>query len=116
MRGMRLKGLVILASLALSPMVARADDAVTITLKDRHFTPDLITVPAGRRFRIDLINENTMVSEFESYDMHFEKIVVGGGGRIHVFAGPLHAGQTYKFFDDYHPDSQGSIVATAQKD
>ncbi len=93
-----------------------ADDVVTIILKDHKFTPDAITVPADKRFRIELTNQNTTVSEFESYDMHFEKIVVGNGGAIHVFAGPLHPGQTYKFFDDYHPESQGTITGAAKGD
>jgi Cupredoxin-like domain len=45
--------------------------------------------------------------------MKFEKIVVSGG-RIAVFAGPLHPG-TYKFFDDYHPDTAtGTITAEAK--
>ena len=45
--------------------------------------------------------------------MKFEKIVVSGG-HIRVFAGPLHPG-TYKFFDDYHPDTAtGTITAVAK--
>ncbi|HTI00082.1 MAG TPA: cupredoxin domain-containing protein [Acidisoma sp.] len=115
MRGMRLTGWVAFVLVASIP-AALADSAVTITLKDHHFTPDSIAVPAGQRFRIELTNLDSTVSEFESYDMHFEKIVVGNGGKIHVFAGPLHPGQTYKFFDDYNPDSQGTITATTKKD
>lgn len=93
---------------------ARAADAptYTLTLKDHRFTPGQLSVPAGTRFRITLDNQDGSVSEFESYDMKFEKIVVGGG-KATVWAGPLHPG-TYKFFDDYHPDkATGTIVATA---
>ncbi len=92
---------------------AQAADAptYTLTLKDHRFTPGQLSVPAGQRFRITLDNQDGSVSEFESYDMKFEKIVVGGG-KITVWAGPLHPG-TYKFFDDYHPDkATGTIVAT----
>ena len=40
--------------------------------------------------------------------------IVVSGGRIAVYAGPLHPG-TYKFFDDYHPDTAtGTITAEAK--
>jgi heme/copper-type cytochrome/quinol oxidase subunit 2 len=86
---------------------------VKLTIKDHHFVPNQVTVPAGQRFRIELSNQDDTTDEFESYDMKFEKIVVPGG-TIAVFAGPLHPG-TYKFFDDYHPDqATGTVVATAE--
>jgi hypothetical protein len=92
---------------------ANADplDPVKLVVKDHHFIPNQVTVPAGQRFRIELTNQDDTTDEFESYDMKFEKIVVPGG-TIAVFAGPLHPG-TYKFFDDYHPDqANGTILAT----
>ncbi len=94
---------------------ARAGDPPTLslTLKDHHFSPSQLIVPTGQRFRIQLDNQDASNSEFESYDMKFEKIVVGGG-RITVWAGPLHPG-SYKFFDDYNPDlAVGTAVAPAQ--
>lgn len=95
------------------PTVAWAVDPVQLTLQNHRFQPDHVTVPAGERFRIELTNHDDTVDEFESYDMKFEKIVVPGG-HIAVFAGPLHPG-TYKFFDDYHPDTAtGRITAEAK--
>jgi hypothetical protein len=97
----------------LAPVAALAVDPVQLTLQNHRFQPDHVTVPAGERFRIELTNRDDTVDEFESYDMKFEKIVVPGG-RITVFAGPLHPG-TYKFFDDYHPDTAtGTITAEAK--
>jgi hypothetical protein len=96
-----------------APPLARAADPVQLVLSQHRFQPDHVTVPAGERFRIELTNQDDTVDEFESYDMKFEKIVVSGG-RIAVFAGPLHPG-TYKFFDDYHPDTAtGTITAEAR--
>ncbi len=95
--------------------VARAEEPAVfaLTLKDHHFSPAQITVPTGQRFRIQLENQDASNSEFESYDMKFEKIVVAGG-KVTVWAGPLHPG-TYKFFDDYHPDEAvGTAVATTR--
>ena len=115
MQAKRVAGWILGAGLlAVSP--AWAGQPVTIVLKDHHFTPDKIEVPADTRFRIELTNMEPTVSEFESYDMHFEKIVVGNGGKIHVLAGPLHAGEVYKFFDDYDPDkAQGTVTAVEPK-
>jgi hypothetical protein len=91
----------------------RAADPVQLVLANHRFQPDHLTVPAGERFRIELTNQDETTDEFESYDMKFEKIVVSGG-HIAVFAGPLHPG-TYKFFDDYHPDTAtGTITAEAR--
>jgi hypothetical protein len=92
---------------------AAAADPVQLVLVNHRFQPDHITVAAGERFRIELTNQDDTTDEFESYDMKFEKIVVSGG-HIGVFAGPLHPG-TYKFFDDYHPDTAtGTITAEAR--
>jgi len=91
---------------------AWAADPVVLTLKDHHFTPTEVTVPAGERFRIEVQNQDTTPAEFESNDLRVEKIVVPGG-KIVVTAGPLKPG-TYKFFDDYHPNlAKGTLTAVA---
>jgi Cupredoxin-like domain len=94
-----------------SPLVAHAMDVFTLTLKDHQFTPTELRVPANERFSIEVENRDLTPAEFESTDLHIEKIVVGGG-KITVSAGPLKPG-TYVFFDDYHPDTtKGTITAT----
>lgn len=84
------------------------DVPIRLVLENHHFTPASFTVPAGKRFRIQLTSHDTSVDEFESYDMKFEKIIVPGS-TITVFAGPMHPG-TYSFFDDYHPDEAKGTV------
>lgn len=94
--------------------IAWAADPVVLTLMDHHFTPSAVSVPAGERFRIEVVNQDATPAEFESNDLRVEKIVVPGG-KIVVNAGPLKPG-TYKFFDDYHPDlAQGTLTAVAGK-
>ncbi len=114
---MRLYGLIAAALLCAGSLGAKrvcASEPVKLTLKDHRFTPDADSVPAGQRFRIELSNQDSTSDEFESYDMKFEKIVVPSG-KIAVNAGPLHPG-TYKFFDDYHPDTAtGTVTAVEQK-
>jgi len=100
---------------AAAPVSAMAAEVVTLTIKDHRFTPNEVGVPAGERFRIEVENQDITPAEFESSDLRVEKIVVPGG-RIAVMAGPLKPG-TYKFFDDYHPDTAtGTISAVERKE
>jgi hypothetical protein len=103
-----------LGALVAGGAVALAADAVTLTLKDHHFAPSELRVPAGERFRIEVENKDATPAEFESSDLRVEKIVVPGG-KIAVMVGPLKPG-IYKFFDDYHPDTAtGTMTAVAGK-
>ncbi|MDI3470345.1 MAG: cupredoxin domain-containing protein [Pseudolabrys sp.] len=93
---------------------AFAADVVTLMLKDHRFTPNEVNVSAGERFRIEVENRDSTPAEFESSDLRVEKIVVPGG-KITVMAGPLKPG-TYKFFDDYHPDTATGTITAKPKE
>jgi plastocyanin len=89
---------------------ASADEAgYTIAIKDHQFVPSELTVPAGVKLKLLVRNEDATTSEFESIALHREKIV-SGGGEITVFIGPLDPG-SYEFFDDFHPETRGHVVA-----
>lgn len=106
--------IVILLSCALSASAATAlaQETFKLTIENHAFTPTALTVPANVRFKIEVENRDSTPAEFESSDLHVEKIVVGGG-KISMSAGPLKPG-TYAFFDDYHPDTaKGTITAKA---
>ena len=104
---------VICASHATRTMVQAAGPIVPTT-KDGQFTPSELNVPAGERLRIGVESQFSTPTEFESTDMRVEKIVVPGG-RITVMTVPLNPG-TYKFFDDYHPDTaKGMIISVERK-
>ena len=93
-----------------TPSTAHADGPYKLTIKDHVFVPKTLDVPANERFVIEVENLDPTPAEFESGDLKVEKFVVGGG-KIVVRVSPLKAG-TYKFFDDYHPDTgQGTITA-----
>ena len=107
-------GLLVLASLAIAavanPGSAKAEDAVTLalTLKDQKFDPAELHAPAGKAFDIRLKSFNKIASEFESSDLHFEKIVPPGG-EIVVHVRPQQPGR-YTFFDDFHHETQGVLI------
>ena len=88
---------------------AQADDYV-ITIKNNQFTPKVLTVPAGKKIKITVKNEDATPAEFESSDLNREK-AIAAKGEISLFIGPLDAG-TYSFLDDFHRDTTtGTIIA-----
>jgi plastocyanin len=94
---------------------AASDDGpvVVLTLKDHRFSPDRITVPAGRQVRIELVNRDAASEEFDSDDLGVEKDVTPYG-RASFTVGPLKAG-TYSFMGELHADTaSGRIEAVAQ--
>jgi plastocyanin len=82
----------------------------TVTLKDHHFVPAELIVPAGQKIKLIVDNQDASAEEFESYPLNREK-VVGGNARITVWIGPLKAGR-YPFFGEFHADTaQGVLIA-----
>ena len=76
--------------------------------RSHKFDPPELHAPPGTPIDIKVKNLNDIVSEFESDDLHFEKIVpVGSEATVHVR--PQQPGR-YKFFDDFHRDTQGYLV------
>jgi len=96
-----------------APLVARAaraEDAVSLslTIKDRQFDPAELHAPPGRAIEIHVKNLNPIVSEFESSDLHVEKIIPVGKEAV-VRVRPQQPGR-YNFFDDFHRETQGVLV------
>ena len=99
--------LIMMLFLASTP--ASADDpSFPIALKNNQFVPSEVPIPAGVKVKLIVRNENTTPSEFESTQLHREK-VVPSGQEITVFVGPLDPG-SYEFFDDFHPETRGHLV------
>jgi len=90
---------------------AQADPArYTLTIRDHRFSPVELQVPAGQKIELHVVNQDPTPEEFESTELHREK-VVSGGQEITVFIGPLRPG-SYEFFGDFNPaTARGHIVA-----
>lgn len=80
---------------------AAADAPLQLTVQNHHFTPTIITAPAGQRFTIQVRNLDPTPEEFESYDFKVEKIMAPHATII-VSVGALRPG-SYAFFGDYNP-------------
>ncbi len=102
--------LIALAAVALAASAPTDDTVVELRFENRRFTPQTITVPANRPFKIKIVNTSKEAIEFESFKLNREK-VVGAGETITITVPGLKPG-SYDFYDDFHQDvSQGTIVA-----
>ena len=82
----------------------------SLSARDGVFEPATIEVPAGTRFKIEIVNADAGPIEFESRDLRQEK-VLAAGARSSVVINGLKPG-SYTFFDDFHPGTgKGRIVA-----
>lgn len=97
---------------ALAPGATNAADmpSFTLSLKDHHFTPAEVKIPANQRVRFMVTNEDATPAEFESDDFKAEK-VIPAGKQVIILIGPLKPG-TYEFHDEYHEAaSKSRLVA-----
>jgi plastocyanin len=88
---------------------AAAPDTIRITLQEHRFTPATISVAAGQRVQIELVNRDKATEEFDSHDLKIEKLVTPNG-KVKFWIGPLKPG-TYSFMGEFHPaTAQGRVV------
>jgi len=94
--------------LAVSAPALADDPSFSIVLKNNQFVPSEVQIPTGVKVKLVVHNSNPTASEFESTQLHREKVVLPGQ-EITVFVGPLDPG-SYEFFDDFHPETRGHLV------
>ena len=104
----RLAAILLSALLAAGPAMADNPTA-SLTIRNHQFEPSELEVPAGQKIELHVTNADPNPAEFESAELHREKVVTGGQ-QITVFIGPLRPG-SYEFFDDFNPRARGHIVA-----
>lgn len=95
-------------ALAWAPAVHAEGDVFTIKIKDHRFDPDKIEIPADKKVKLIIINQDSTVEEFDSDDLHREKLIPAGKEGA-VFIGPLKPG-TYKFMGEYNQATARGVV------
>lgn len=100
----------ILFFFCLSNSSVRAEDPIPeLIIKDHRYTPEILEVKAGVRFKIKVTNQDPSSEEFESRSMIIEKFI-GPKRSIVITLGPLKPG-SYDFFGCFHPDTaMGKII------
>ena len=97
------------AVLGVSLGYAQDTTTLSIALKDHRFVPSELTAPANKPVVIEVTNQDSTPSEFESKTLRVEKVVTGGS-KISVQIRALSPGR-YRFYDDYHEDTtEGFLV------
>jgi hypothetical protein len=87
---------------------------VSLSLKDHRFSPESVTVPAGRPIRIELANQDSALEEFDSEDLRVEKDVAPHQ-ELSFTVGPLQPGR-YSFMGELHSDTaSGTLEAVADR-
>ncbi|ABV74880.1 hypothetical protein A1C_02950 [Rickettsia akari str. Hartford] len=81
---------------------------VKITIKDHKFVPHIVEVPKYTKIRLIVHNADDTVEEFESHDLHREKIVMPHES-INIILAPLKPGK-YEIFGDFHQDTAQGII------
>lgn len=88
-----------------------ATDGFTLTLKNHTFEPKVLKVPAGKKVKIVVVNQDATPAEFESKPLNREKVIPGKSSGV-INVGPLKPGR-YDFVEEYHETeagAQGTIV------
>jgi hypothetical protein len=101
----------VFAGLVLGALPALADDTdVQLVIREHKFVPAEITVPARKKLKLVIENQDPTAEEFESHELNREK-VVPPKGKITVFVGPLEPGR-YPFFGEFHKETaKGVLIA-----
>lgn len=100
----------LVAAAALSAGTTKAQEALTITIKNHKFEPAELKVPANKRITLTVVNDDATPEEFESHALKVEK-VIPGKSKATVQFGPLKAGK-YKFEGEFNSKTaQGVVIA-----
>lgn len=105
---------VAVACLALVGFETFAED-YRLVLKNHVFVPAELIIPAEKKVRLVIYNQDDSAEEFDSFDLNREKVLFPNKKAV-IFIGPLKAGR-YEYFGEFHPDSaQGVVIAKSKEE
>ncbi len=95
----------------LLPVLSYAEEGVySLIIREHRFQPAEIAIPAGKKVKLIVENQDATPEEFESHDLNREK-VIAGNGKATIYIGPLKPGR-YSFEGEFNPKTaQGTIIA-----
>ncbi len=100
--------LLLAGALAAAPAQAQQPVSISISVKNHRFEPAQISAPANVPIMLRVKNLDATPMEFESVSLRVEKVVAGNSEGV-VRLRPLSPG-SYKFFDDFHQETNGVLV------
>ena len=106
--------ILLLSLLALLGELAMAKNyEATVVIRNHLFEPSTLTVPAHKKIKLIIINEDSDPEEFDSFSLNREKVVFGNA-KASVYIGPLEPGE-YPFFGQYNPTSARGKIIVVEK-
>ncbi len=96
-------------TLLLAAFAARAETVVVeLVLKEHLFAPTQLILPAGKKIKLLIHNQDGSPEEFESFSLNREKMILGQATGV-VFLGPLEPGE-HSFSGEYNPDTARGLI------
>ena len=96
--------------ISLSAPAWSAGAEFTLLIRDHRFEPAELRVPAGKKLKIMIDNQDSTAEEFESHELNREK-VIPAKSKLPVYVGPLAPGR-YPFIGEFNAQTaQGALIA-----
>ncbi len=93
----------------LLPLTAlAADPDYTIVINEHRFEPAEITIPAGKKIKLLIVNRDSTPEEFDSFALNREKVIVGQGSAT-LYIGPLEEGR-YEYMGEFHASTAQGVI------
>jgi hypothetical protein len=89
-------------------LVLAADPEFNLVIRDHRFIPTELRVPAGKKIKLIIDNQDASAEEFESHPLNREK-VIPAKSKATIFVGPLAAGQ-YPFIGEFHEKTANGVI------
>ena len=99
----------LLLAWAFLPLAALAEDPTfSVVIRDHQFQPAEVRIPAGKKVRLVVDNQDATAEEFESKELKREK-VIPAKSRATILIGPLKQGR-YPFVGEFHEQTAKGVV------
>lgn len=96
-------------ALVSASLPAAAAEEYRVVIKNHMFEPAEVEIPAGKRVKLIVDNQDPTPEEFESHELKREKIIAGGK-TAKIWIGPLEPGR-YPFFGEFNEaTAQGAVI------
>lgn len=97
-----------ICALSIPSLCSAADVEATLVIKDHQFSPAEFKVPAGKKVKLIVDNQDATPEEFESHELNREK-VIPANSKGTVYIGPLTPGK-YPFYGEFHEKTARGVV------
>jgi hypothetical protein len=103
-----IRALLLAGALAAAAAQAQQLVSISINVKNHQFQPAELNAPANVPIVLRVKNLDATPMEFESVSLRVEKVVPGNSEGV-IRLRPLAPG-SYKFFDDFHQETNGVLI------